>query len=208
MYVACICTYRALSPDRSERRRSQVVDGQAGWTSDDATILSEVVAPRADGKPALLVVNKADIAPDAARALPQEVAPHFSSVVSVSAALGEGLALLDDAVVRALGIAGTAPEGAAWAANQRQARAACVMRAASFCKPFAASDDFSHAQAEALELACAALARLQDAVRLDLPVDFWTIELRDAALALGLVTGADVGDDVLGTIFSRFCIGK
>ena len=63
-------------------------------------------------------------------------------------------------------------------------------------------------QAEALELARAALVRLEETVRLGLPVDFWTIELREAALALGLVTGANIGDDVLGTIFSRFCIGK
>ncbi len=50
--------------------------------------------------------------------------------------------------------------------------------------------------------------RLEELVRQDLPVDFWTIELREAALALGLVTGANISDDVLGTIFARFCIGK
>lgn len=180
-----------------------MIDGEAGWTAEEDSILA-ALGPPSSRPPPLLVVNKADRAPNAAQALSAEVVARFASVSMTSAARGEGIAQLEEAVADVLGVSGTAPEGAAWAANQRQVRLfhACFGSLAPQLGRIATP------QAEALELARAALVRLEDTVRQDLPVDFWTIELREAALALGLVTGADVSDDVLATIFARFCIGK
>ena len=63
-------------------------------------------------------------------------------------------------------------------------------------------------QSEALKTAIEAMERVKESALNDLPVDFWTIDLREAAVALGEVTGEDVSEDILGTIFERFCIGK
>ena len=183
--------------------RAQVIDGEQGWTEEDKSILASL-APLLSKPLPLLVVNKADRAPNAAQSLPDLVVSQFAAVSATSAARGEGIAQLEEAVADVLGVSSTAPEGAAWAANQRQVRAVqrlpgCGSTLTRLCCPW---------QAEALELARSALIRLEETVRQDLPVDFWTIELREAALALGLVTGADVSEDVLSTIFSRFCIGK
>ena len=62
---------------------------------------------------------------------------------------------------------------------------------------------------------CAALQHVLQAVTaaaagLDagLPADLIAVDLRDALYHLGSITGEVVSNDILGNIFSRFCIGK
>ena len=63
-------------------------------------------------------------------------------------------------------------------------------------------------QAAALTRAQTALELVQGAITDQMPLDFWTIDLRSAIQALGEITGEEVTESVLDRIFSRFCIGK
>ena len=61
---------------------------------------------------------------------------------------------------------------------------------------------------EALQKAERHLAHARAAMEEKLPDDFVTIDLTAALNALGEITGETVTDELLDTIFSRFCIGK
>lgn len=53
-----------------------------------------------------------------------------------------------------------------------------------------------------------ALLHVAEGLATGLPADLVVIDLRDALHHLGTITGQVTTDEVLGTIFSRFCIGK
>ncbi len=63
-------------------------------------------------------------------------------------------------------------------------------------------------QADALREARASLERFIAAARDGAPAELLSADLRSAAEACGLITGRSVTEDLLDTIFSRFCIGK
>jgi tRNA modification GTPase len=59
------------------------------------------------------------------------------------------------------------------------------------------------------------MRRLLDAIKLvkqglqsETPSDLVAIDLRDAIHQIGTITGEVTTDEILGTIFSRFCVGK
>lgn len=168
-----------------------VVDAGEGWQEEDTAILAALFPGRvssaqgnaeAEGAEgggrsplALLVINKVDLkgrcdpgeAANGADAVagrhgvPASCAAQFAGVVATSAVHGDGIAELGRAVLRLAG----APElaagvGVAWAVNERQA--------------------------EALTRAQEALARAVESVEADLPLDFWTIDMRCVCVPDGL----------------------
>ena len=61
---------------------------------------------------------------------------------------------------------------------------------------------------EALAHASEAIQRVKDGLQMNIPTDLVSQDLREASFHLGSITGEITTDEVLGTIFSRFCIGK
>lgn len=51
-------------------------------------------------------------------------------------------------------------------------------------------------------------AQVSQAIADGVPYDCWTVDLRSAAIALGEVSGDEVAEEVLDSVFSRFCLGK
>jgi tRNA modification GTPase len=61
---------------------------------------------------------------------------------------------------------------------------------------------------EALLHAAESLKQVQQGLELNIPTDLISQDLRQALHYLGSITGEITTDEVLGSIFSRFCIGK
>ncbi|MDD3279808.1 MAG: tRNA uridine-5-carboxymethylaminomethyl(34) synthesis GTPase MnmE [Lachnospiraceae bacterium] len=61
---------------------------------------------------------------------------------------------------------------------------------------------------KALEDAREALYQVQKSIELQMPEDFYSIDLTSAYEALGSIIGESMGEDLVNEIFSKFCTGK
>ena len=129
-------------------------------------------------RPLILVINKTDLA--------EVKCSHYShitqEIVLTIASKSQGIEDLEAAILASVENANLTAANLDVAINQRQAAA--------------------------LTRAKIALEQVQETINGELPLDFWTIDLRSAIQALGEITGEGVTESVLDRIFSRFCIGK
>lgn len=63
-------------------------------------------------------------------------------------------------------------------------------------------------QKELLIKAADSIEKVKISIRSGMPEDFYSIDLRDAYESLGMIIGEEMNDDVIDSIFSRFCMGK
>ena len=129
-------------------------------------------------RPLILVINKTDLISPESIIYP----PEIKQVVHTSAVESQGINHLETAILASVAQEKITAFNSEVAVNQRQA--------------------------SALTRAKVALQKVQETILNQLPLDFWTIDLRGAIQALGEITGEEVTESVLDRIFSRFCIGK
>ncbi len=60
----------------------------------------------------------------------------------------------------------------------------------------------------ALEESLGSMNQVVDSMEAGMPEDFYTIDLMNAYARLGEIIGEEVGDDLVNTIFQKFCMGK
>lgn len=169
-----------------ERSREALADADLVLLVHDATLpLSleeQALAAEFNGRPHLLVRNKVDLMEEAA---PQAGTPgesaELAGSLAVSALTGWGIEGLRNEILQKLHTGGGLAE--AGALNNRRQQASVL---------------------EATE-ALQAAAQANDG---NLPHEMLLMDLHQALRAVDTLTGQTTADDILGRIFSTFCIGK
>jgi tRNA modification GTPase len=147
--------------------------------SQRPTEADRAIASIVDGKPSVLVLNKIDLT----AAVHREVVSILNApAVQVSALTGAGIPDLEQTIVDAV-FAG---------------------QVAAAEPPAVTSPRHKEALARALDHVQAALSAHREGQLADLVA----IDLAAAVNALGEITGQTAGEDLVDTIFGRFCLGK
>ena len=142
------------------------------------TAADQEIYEQVQHRPLILVINKIDLASPEGVQYPKSI----NHIVKTAAAQNQGIEALEAAILEQVQAGKVQAADLDLAINQRQAAA--------------------------LVKAKTSLEQMQATIVQQLPLDFWTIDLRGAVQALGEITGEEVTESVLDRIFSKFCIGK
>lgn len=150
----------------------------AGTGQDAAHLADEEQIAAGFGIPYVLLANKSDLTPPEVL---QQIEKH-ANCIPLSAKNNYGIDVVKDRLIQLSGVA------------QNNAGSQLVVT------------NLRHY--EALKNASAALANVEHGLNTHTSGDFLAQDLRQALYNLGEITGQITPEDILGSIFSRFCIGK
>ncbi|WP_419525870.1 tRNA uridine-5-carboxymethylaminomethyl(34) synthesis GTPase MnmE [Blautia sp.] len=131
-------------------------------------------------KRAMVILNKADLEPVVTEDILRKKTKH--AVVSISAKEEEGIDLLEQ-----------------------------QMKDMFFDGELSFNDEIYITNVRhkaALEEAKRSLELVENSIQMQMPEDFFSIDLMNAYEALGSIIGESVGEDLVNEIFSKFCTGK
>ena len=175
-----------------ERTISKLTDARIVlWVIDSATspkqlsaVAQRVLPHTSPDQPIIVALNKIDINAQNVEALQsalKEILPQEAVVAPISAQRGDEIDALQQHLIDASGSADIAP-GEVMVTNAR------------------------HYQA--LTRAGESISRAIDGINMGISGDFIAQDVRETLHHLGEITGTITTHDILGEIFSRFCIGK
>ncbi len=179
-------TIEAMGIDRTYRKIEQA--SVILWVIDLLTpqeqleSMAATLLPRLTGKKVILLFNKADLVADSEKSAALDLFPHLdANRLFISAKNGENTEQLQQLLVEAAAMPEIAEEDVI-VTNLRHL--------------------------EALNRAHDSILRVQEGLAIGITSDFLSLDIRECMFHLGEITGQISTDEILGNIFSKFCIGK